>query len=345
LEHEKLTAKKKTCAFKGCREHPLAMSEYCWDHLTDKASYSEELINAINSGTDLAGANLTKVVIKKARLEKANLKRACLSQADLSGTHFFDSTLDHADLIGVNLSGCDLSHCSIKGADLTKACLASARLWNATLAGSNLTEADLSGADLWNTNLFNTKLWHAAFGGAKSITRLSFSGSSKLFDDKRIDEAGALSAEESYRDLKQYFISNGMYNDASWASFKEKTMERLVLKKKGDWNYLPSLFMNILCGYGEKPYRIILTAFSTILLFAFLYFSLGAVERSGQAAYTMQWFDYIYYSTITFTTVGYGDFVPKAFAPFRIMAAAEAFCGVFVTGLFIFTLARKYSAR
>jgi hypothetical protein len=60
---------------------------------------------------------------------------------------------------------------------------------------------------------------------------------------------------------------------------------------------------------------------------------------------TPGWPDYIYYSTITYTTVGYGDFVPKPLPVFRIMAAVEAFLGVFLAGLFVFTLARKYSAR
>jgi hypothetical protein len=280
----------------------VALSEHCWDHLPDKSSYSDRLIRSINSGSDLSAANLKKAVLKKVRIENACLKNACLSQADLSGTHFFDSALDGADLIGADLSECDFAHCSLKGADLTKARLAHARLWNAALSGANLTEADLSGTDLWNANLFDVKLWHTSFAGTKSMTRMSFSGASRVFDNPRINELGVLSAEESYRDLKQYFINNGMYNDASWASFKEKTMERLVFKKKGDWNYLPSLVMNILCGYGEKPYRIILAALSTILLFALLYFSFGAVERSGHPSYPMQWLDYIYYSTITFTT-------------------------------------------
>jgi hypothetical protein len=334
-----------TCAFKGCKEHPLALSEYCWDHLPDAASYSAKLVQALSSGTDLSSSNLKKVVIKNAHIEKANLSKACLSQSDLSGNHFFDAALDGADLVGADLSDCDITHCSMKGADLTKARLTQARIWNATLSDANLTEADLSCADLWSSNLFNVKLWHTSFSGTKSMSRLSFTGGSKVFDNPHINESGALSAEEAYRDLKQYFINNGMYNDASWASFKEKTMERLVLKKKGDWNYIPSLVMNILCGYGEKPYRIILTALSTIMLFALLYFSSGAIEHTVNPSYSMRWFDYIYYSTITFTTVGYGDFVPKPFCLFRLMAAVEAFSGVFVTGLFIFTLARKYSAR
>jgi hypothetical protein len=160
-----------------------------------------------------------------------------------------------------------------------------------------------------------------------------------------INESGFLSAEEAYRELKRYFLANGMYNDASWASFKEKTMERHILKSKGDLNYLPSMLMNVLCGYGEKPYRIVISSLLMILAYAFLYFLLGAVERSGAAGYTLKWSDYIYYSTVTFTTVGYGDFVPRASTLYRLLAASEAFTGVFLSGLFIFTLARKYSAR
>jgi hypothetical protein len=223
--------------------------------------------------------------------------------------------------------------------------MAGCRLWNSQLTDANLIEADLSGADLWDTNLHNAKLWHTIFAGAKSMSKASFSCDSKFFNRTKINEDGVLSAEEAYRGIKQYFISSGMYTDASWASFKEKSMERRVLKKRGDWNYLPSLLMNVLCGYGEKPYRIILTAFLTILSFAALYSSFGTVQMSCNPSYAMRWYDYIYYSAITFTTVGYGDFVPKATLAFRMMAAAEAFCGVFVTGLFIFTLARKYSAR
>jgi uncharacterized protein YjbI with pentapeptide repeats len=342
----KVTVKeKKLCASDGCCERPLALSEHCWEHIRDKDSYSSKLLEAINGGGDFSNANLRKIVLRKVRIEKARLKAAELSQADLSGSHFFDTVLDFAELIGADLSECDLSHCSLKAADLTKARLTHARLWNAELAGANLTESDLSGADFWNANLYDIKLWHTALNGTKSVSRLSFSGGTKPFDSAKIHEGGALSAEDAYRNLKQYFISNGMYNDASWASFKEKSMERLVLKKKGDWNYVPSMVMNMLCGYGEKPYRIILTAISSILLFALLYFSFGAIEFSGQSSYMMHWYDYIYYSAITFTTVGYGDFIPKDVGFFRLLAAAEAFCGVFITGLFIFTLARKYSAR
>lgn len=318
------------CSSPGCPDRPLYLDERCWAHLPDKAAYIKYLALKIRS---------------EKHLTDVNLKNADLSRSDLSGIRLFDACLEGAELVGANLSASDLTHCNLKNADLAKANLTGARLWNTDLSGANMAECDLSGGDFWNAKLFNTKLWGANFRNAKSVTKNSFSSGAKFFDNPGINETGSASAEDSYRNIKAYFTLRGMYNDASWASFKEKTMERLILKKKGDLNYLPSLVMNILCGYGEKPYRIVLSALATIILFAVLFFSLNAVMDLSTPGSALRLSDCIYYSTITFTTVGYGDIIPKPYALFRLIAACEAFIGVFLTGLFIFTLARKYSAR
>ena len=333
------------CGAQGCGEEALTLSKFCWEHLADREEYSNTLFKDAENKKDLSGYNLRKVVLKKARFEKVLFKKADLSQATLSGAHFFDSDFEGADLIGTNLSDCDFTHCNFNNADLTKATLCGSRLWSTTLRNSNLSESDLSFVEFQSASLFNAKLWHAVLTGAKFLSSSNFSGKVGRSECCNINESGELSAMDVYRDLKRYFIANGMYNDASWASFKEKTMERIVLKKNGRFDYFPSMLMNILCGYGEKPYRIVLSAISAILLFALAYFSLDAVESTVAQNCVMKWPDYIYYSTITFTTVGYGDFIPKPHVLFRLLAAAEAFTGVFMTGLFVFTLARKYSAR
>jgi Uncharacterized low-complexity proteins len=267
------------------------------------------------------------------------------SRADLSGAEIFDANLESTEFVGADLSNCDLTHCNLRGADLTKAKLANSRLWNTDLTGANLTEADLTGADLSGACLHNTKLWHADIKDVKSLSVRNFSPQAKFNIGAKIDESGVVSSEESYRALKNYFLHNGMYNDASWAAFKEMTMERLMLKKNRNWHYIPSLFMSISCGYGERPHRIVVSALITILGFAAIFWSFKGIESPVNPAAALAWTDYLYYSAVTFTTVGYGDIIPKASSFFRLMAATEAFLGVFLTGLFIFTLARKYSAR
>ena len=268
-----------------------------------------------------------------------------LSRADMSDIQMFDADLSGAELVGSDLSGCDHTHCNLRNADLTKAKITNARLWNSDLTGANLTEADLGGSDLWNACLFNSKIWRADFKDSRSLSMRSFSKDTKKTGSAKIDESGIPAAEESYRALKNYFMQNGMYNDASWASYREKVMERMMLKKNRDLHYFPSLFMSIVCGYGEKPHRIVISSLLTILLFALLNWVFQGIHNPSDPSYCMRWSDYLYYSTITFTTVGFGDFIPKAYSFFRLSAAIEAFLGVFLTGLFIFTLARKYSAR
>lgn len=62
-----------------------------------------------------------------------------------------------------------------------------------------------------------------------------------------------------------------------------------------------------------------------------IFYSFGiidtAVESAVASGVTENFFDYIYYSAVTFTTLGYGDFKPCAAA--RLYAAGETLLGGF----------------
>jgi len=51
-------------------------------------------------------------------------------------------------------------------------------------------------------------------------------------------------------------------------------------------------------------------------------------------------FDSLYFSVVTFTTLGYGDITVSGLL--RIVVICEAFCGIFIMPLFIVALSRKY---
>ncbi|MDH5406821.1 MAG: potassium channel family protein [Candidatus Aminicenantes bacterium] len=55
--------------------------------------------------------------------------------------------------------------------------------------------------------------------------------------------------------------------------------------------------------------------------------------------------DYLYFSIVTFTTLGYGDIRPLPAPWARMVASGEAFIGAFMIALFVWTLARRYVAR
>jgi voltage-gated potassium channel Kch len=83
----------------------------------------------------------------------------------------------------------------------------------------------------------------------------------------------------------------------------------------------------------------------TIVFFAVLYAELG-VGQAGGGAVTHDLMIGLYFSVSTFTTLGYGDFVPTPEA--RVVASVEALTGYVLLGLIIasaFALLSHRSSR
>lgn len=85
---------------------------------------------------------------------------------------------------------------------------------------------------------------------------------------------------------------------------------------------------------------LVFTALANIFLFANIYSLLGITSSAGL---TKDSFDCLYFSIVTWTTLGYGDFSPTESA--RFLAATEALLGytymAILTGLFLTLFTRK----
>ncbi len=92
-------------------------------------------------------------------------------------------------------------------------------------------------------------------------------------------------------------------------------------------------------GYGEMPFRTFGIACGVMILCAFCY-SLSGEVLTGGVVQKIDLFDSFYLSIMTYTTVGYGDYVPMGWV--RAIAALEALSGVFLTPLFLIGLTRRY---
>lgn len=104
-------------------------------------------------------------------------------------------------------------------------------------------------------------------------------------------------------------------------------------------NWLLNEFHYLIWGYGERPCRAILSAFFIILLSCIIFYTSGTlVYRGGNI--NPSFFDSLYFSVVTFTTLGYGDYQPIGI--YRLVSMVEAFSGLFIMPLFVVALTRKY---
>lgn len=318
----------------------MSLSEFCWRHIEHKDAYRKKLTEHIELTGSIKGFYLRHLVFTEAQWQSVDAEDVDLAGADLFHADLTAANLKRSNLTGANLKKADLASVDLEDAHLLRCDLSGARMWNAALKKTNLAESDLQDVDFLKVNISEAKLWHAKLDNAKFLTRHSFTGIAP------IDEKGPFAASETYRNLKKYFIANGRYDDASWASFNEKRLERKDLFKNRRLEYLPSLLMAILCGYGEKPNRVIISSSAIVMIYAAIYALLNVLGvPEGYGANGLVIWDYIYFSIVTFTTVGFGDLTPRGIPLFQMLVGSEAFVGAFMMGLFIFTLARKYTAR
>jgi len=169
------------------------------------------------------------------------------------------------------------------------------------------------------------------------------------------DEMDAETAEdyaravEVCRNIKLAYSETGDYERAGEFFYGEMECKR----KSGPWYSQESLMLRALrdvCGYGERPLRVIKTWLAVVLSFTLLY-SLTGIARNGVLEEALSPFSSLseallslcncfYFSVVTFTTLGYGDFAPANLLS-RILAGAEASLGAFLMALFILVVGRK----
>ncbi len=339
-------AKHTQCRRSGCSEAAVSFSFFCWEHLEP-----EQYVADLRKGLSKKGAgalNLKKVRAADLDFSGMELRGSSFSQAHLTGCSFVGADLSASDMIGARLNACDFIACDMHKVNFTRASIASSSFSHSDLRGAYFVEAHFRDTDFMSAMLYDCVLWSSELSGARNIKLSSFKNpdSKKRRPSYHLSEDDALRAYESYGSVKHYFYRNGYYDAARWAAYRELTMERKHFFIKRDPRYIPSLLMDLLSGYTEKPNRVILASFLMITLFGFIYYAFDVAMCNLPNACTgkTSLWDSLYFSFITFATVGYGDFTPRPGVWFRLLACVEGFSGPFMAGLYIFTLTRRYAA-
>ncbi len=210
-------------------------------------------------------------------------------------------------------------------------------------------------------NLIGTEFQKISFFGASIDTLMV----EKYQLEERMDHEEKKEyskAEQEYIILKESFARRGMEDEEDWAYRQKKIMQRkassLLAKARLKGKKSPEvpnsfrailiLIKNILTnlviekgsGYGTQPLRITFLAVFVIFVFASVYACQSSqIIRPDGDIFTSE--QAVYFSFITFTTMGFGDIQPLASGYMKYIVASEAFLGIFIMTLFVGTYTRK----
>jgi hypothetical protein len=169
-----------------------------------------------------------------------------------------------------------------------------------------------------------------------------------------------------WRFIKQVCQEAGYYQEAGesfyrercahfWKRFRGISYEKLSLHQKAArWLFglrlLPELLLGrLLFGYGERPVRVLGAGAVIIFICALFYSSTAAnlafqygLDNAHPDAHLTFW-EGLYYSTVTFTTLGFGDIYPAADGLTRAVTMSESLAGACLVALFVVSLSKRFS--
>ncbi len=312
----------------------------------------------------LNGAHLEKANLSEARLEKVYLSEAHLEQALLSEAH-----LEEGYLSGAYLKAADLSLAHLEGAYLNEAHLEDTSLYKAHLERTFLYRAHLEGVRLSRTHIKEARLKKAVESGEQHIgpsiadaqwgnvnlAVVQWSQVDMLGDEyeaRQTTRAGKIKSSETRleeyeaavranRQLAVALRAQGLDEEAARFAYRAQLLQRIVLRRQSKFGqYLFSLLLDLLAGYGYRPGRSVEAYLVVIFGFMGLY-----LLNAHSAAVHLTWDEALVLSVISFH--GRGFFLQNIALgdTFVRLAAAEAVLGLVIEISFIATFTQRFLGR
>lgn len=331
---------------KLCGAH-LEEAYLCGAHLEEANMSDIHLENADLFLAHLEGTHLLKAHLEGADISRARLEGASLSDAHLEGAHLFEAHLDKGRMSGAHLEG---KLMSIND-------LARVRKWvknfPSTLPPADLRRAFLNTATNFGNAIFGEEKfgfvlladvhWSDANLSIVNWPKIKMLGDERLAREHEITYSKVadtseqlnkyLGAVRANRQLSTVLQSQGLNEEAARFAYRAEKLQRIVLHRQGRLGqYLFSLFLDLLTGYGYKPMRSFITYLLVICLFMMIYHVLSPQLLWNEAL------------VISMTAFHGRGFFPDTFSPgdpLALVSAIEAFVGLIIEVTFIATLTQR----
>lgn len=298
---------------------------------------SIDLRNAELMHLNLENANLAEADLQEANLSFANFKNANFAFANLESAVFSFGNFDGASFSGAHLKNAYLEDATLVGAKLPGANLKKARLANSNLKNAYLVDASLEGSILSAVNFRNANVSSVTFD-----QRIFWDLAKKRrFDPRKLwDQREDILLDTTIR-CKGVNAAT-CYGSQQFKLFLQDQdfLEEFLDKK---WGRKIFFIWWILADCGRSLGRWAGWSLLLALLFAFVFWQLGP-DSFDTPHLKFDLLTMFYYSVVTFTTLGFGDIIPKTTTA-AMCVTVEVIVGYVMLGGLITIFASKLSRR
>lgn len=268
--------------------------------------------------------------------------------------------------IGCSFKGCNFVFCSLPGLQIKSSALENVEFKNTNLKDSKFIGNCYSNVKfIDDCNLMNALILEThssmdiSFINEKSYTKLNYGTYIGRFMEEKnkivsvsIDytkDEKQLKTSYSFMDFAEQYMRNHVSGKYGICFYESKKAFHKTLRGK---NRLKSILADFICGYGEKPLRTFFLSLGIIFIFSLLYAVVGIntsrglialknIEIQGGVGSIVEVMVYsLYFSIVTFSTVGYGDITPCGIIGV-VLSIIEIILGILLIGIWTATLVRK----
>ncbi len=313
--------------------------------------------------TRLLGASLEEAVLAGARLEGAELSSAALAGAELFAAHLEGARLTEARLCGTRRDAAPLARLraldpataeTLPGADLagiffdSTTALDEAALGDEQHGAVSVADARWGGANLAVVDWTPLR----ALGDERSAREpLDANGKRK---DAEASLAEFRTAVRASRQLAVALRDQGLNEQADLFAYRAQVLQRAVLRREAFRKPLPgerhawrkrmlragqyvfSLFLDALAGYGYRPGRSLAAYIASLVVFALVYHLI----QPG-----LSWVGAVALSINSFHGRGFFPGTTAPADPVTLLAAVEAIVGLVIEISFIATFTQRFFGR